>query len=191
MNFFSPNLAVVSRKGPTIMLASGKRFDLLDPHNSDFDIGDIAHGLAHVCRYVGQCRTFYSVAEHSILVSETVEEFAYEALLHDAAEAFIGDITRPLKQLLPDYKAIETDIETAIGARFRLRSGAKSIIKHADLRVLAAEQRQVMAQGCADWADDVGIDSAEITVRGLLPAEAKADFLRRFEQLRTGAIDAM
>lgn len=184
MNFFSPNIAIVSRKGPTIMLASGKRFDLLDPHNSDFDIADIAHGLAHVCRYAGQCRTFYSVAEHSILVSETVEDFAFEALLHDAAEAFIGDITRPLKQLLPDYKAIEADIEATINARFQLRSDVRPIIKKADLRVLAAEQIQVMAQGCADWAEDAGIEPADIKVRGLLPADAKAEFLRRFEALR-------
>ena len=190
MNFFSPNLAIVSRKGPTIMLASGKRFDLLDPHNSDFDIADIAHGLAHVCRYAGQCRTFYSVAEHSILVSETVEDFAFEALLHDAAEAVIGDITRPLKQLLPDYKAIEADIEATISARFQLRSDARPIIKKADLRVLAAEQIQVMAQGCADWAEDAGIEPADIKVRGLLPADAKAEFLRRFEALRPKAIIA-
>ncbi|HAV79570.1 MAG TPA: hypothetical protein DCX55_02475, partial [Erythrobacter sp.] len=138
------------------MLASGKRFDLLDPSGSDFDIDDVAHGLAHVCRYAGQCRKFYSVAEHSILVSETVADFAYEALLHDAAEAFIGDITRPLKQLLPDYKAIEADIEEAINERFGLSKAAKPVIKEADLRVLAAEQMQVMAPECADWAVEAG-----------------------------------
>lgn len=185
MNIFSPNLAIVSHKGPTIMLASGKRFDLLDPMNSDFDIHDIAHGLSHVCRYAGQCRTFYSVAEHSILVSETVDEFGFEALLHDAAEAFIGDITRPLKQLLPDYKMIEADVEAAIGERFGLRlTEAKATIKKADLRVLAAEQMQVMAAGCADWTIDAGIEPAPIKVRGLLPEQAKAEFLQHFWNLR-------
>ena len=184
MNIFSPTLAIVSQKGPTIMLASGKRFDLLDPSGSDFDIDDVAHGLAHVCRYAGQCRKFYSVAEHSILVSETVADFADEALLHDAAEAFIGDITRPLKQLLPDYKAIEADIEEAINERFGLSKAAKPVIKEADLRVLAAEQMQVMAPECADWAVEAGIAPADITVRGLLPQQAKAEFLRRFSDLR-------
>ena len=87
-------VAVSVAKGPTIMLASVKLFDFLDPHGSDFDIDDIAHSLAHICRYSGQCRAFYSVAEHSILVADTVAEFGYEALLHDSAEAFIGDVTR-------------------------------------------------------------------------------------------------
>ncbi|QDH36115.1 hypothetical protein E2E27_07430 [Porphyrobacter sp. YT40] len=183
---FDPTLAIVSHKGPTIMLASGKRFDLLDPASSEFDIEDIAHGLAHVCRYAGQCRRFYSVAEHSLLVSDTVEEFALEALMHDAAEAFIGDITRPLKQLLPDYKAIELAIEQTINERFGLWPEAKSVIKEADLRVLAAEQRQIMAEGCAEWADEAGIVPAEIIVQGLMPTEAKELFLRRFRHL-TGA----
>src|SRR5262245_8676820 len=111
-------LAVNVAKGPTIMLASGRLFDFLDPHGSNFDINDIAHGLAHICRYAGQCRRFYSVAEHSVLVSDTVEQFAYEALLHDAAEAFIGDLTRPFKQLLPEYRRIEPSVEDAIIERF-------------------------------------------------------------------------
>lgn len=177
-------IAVNVAKGPTIMLASGKLFDFLDPHGSDFDIGDIAHGLAHVCRYAGQCRAFYSVAEHSILVADTVERFAYEALLHDAAEAFIGDVTRPFKQLLPDYKRIEADIEDAIIERFGLDRMSKSAVKEADLRVLAAEQAQVMAPGCADWAIEAKVDPAPITVRHLDPVAAKNAFLVRYERYR-------
>lgn len=184
MNIFAPNLAIHHAKGPTIMLASGRRFDLLDPLASEFDIEDIAHGLANVCRYAGQCRAFYSVAEHSLLVSETVKQYAFESLLHDSAEAFIGDITRPLKRLLPDYREIEERIEDAVAERFGLDRGAKAIIKEADLRVLAAEQEQVMAPGCADWAKDAGIDPAPIIVRSLSPVDARAAFLRRYEDLR-------
>jgi len=62
-------VAVNVAQGPTIMLVSGRRFDFLNPRGSDFGIEDIAHGLAHICRYSGQCRAFYSVAEHSILGS--------------------------------------------------------------------------------------------------------------------------
>ena len=162
-------------------LASGRLFDFLDPHGSDFDIEDIAHGLAHVCRYAGQCRAFYSVAEHSILVADTVGEFAFEALLHDAAEAFIGDVTRPFKQLLPEYKRIETTVEDAIVERFGLDRRARDEVKRADLRVLAAEQEQVMAPGCADWAVDAGVEPAPIVVRLLDPAAAKSAFLERYE----------
>lgn len=177
-------VAVNVAKGPTIMLASGKLFDFLDPHGSDFDIDDIAHGLAHVCRYAGQCRAFYSVAEHSMLVADTVGEFAYEALLHDAAEAFIGDVTRPFKQLLPDYKRIEATIEDAMVGRFGLDRRSKDSVKHADLRVLAAEQAQVMAPGCADWAVEAGIEPAPVVVRNLDPVAAKHAFLLRYERCR-------
>jgi 5'-deoxynucleotidase YfbR-like HD superfamily hydrolase len=95
-------VAVKVGVGPTIMLRSGAWFDFCAPASSDFTIDDIAHGLANICRYSGQCSSFYSVAEHSILVSETAKGFEFEALLHDAAEAFLGDITRPLKQMLPE-----------------------------------------------------------------------------------------
>jgi uncharacterized protein len=104
--------------GPAIMLKSGSWFDFCSPASSDFTIEDIAHGLANICRYAGQCKKFYSVAEHSILVSEIAVGFEFEALLHDAAEAFIGDITRPLKQLLPEYKKIESSVQRAVLGRF-------------------------------------------------------------------------
>ena len=131
--------------GPQIMLQSGAWFDILDPGSCAFTIEDIAHGLAHTCRYAGQCQDFYSVAEHSIHVSTMCEEAKLEALLHDAAEAFIGDVTRPLKQLLPDYKRIEKAVEKAVFERFNLRTPLPVEIKEADLRVLAAEQAQIMA----------------------------------------------
>lgn len=175
-------LAVNVMRGPTIMLASGRLFDFLDPHGSDFSIEDIAHGLAHICRYAGQCRDFFSVAEHSIMVSDTVSEFAYEALLHDAAEAFIGDVTRPLKQLLPEFRRIEANVQDAIMKRFGMDPGYWKSVKDADLRVLAAEQTQVMAPGCADWAVAACIEPAPVVVRHLPPAAAKREFLDRYEQ---------
>jgi uncharacterized protein len=111
-------VAVKVEVGPAIMLHSGAWFDFCAPSKSDFTIEDIAHGLANICRYSGQCSEFYSVAEHSILVSEVAKGFEFEALMHDAAEAFLGDITRPLKQLLPDFKKIETEVELAVFERF-------------------------------------------------------------------------
>lgn len=183
MNMMQRVVAVNVAKGPTITLASGRLFDFLDPHGSDFDIEDIAHGLAHVCRYAGQCHGFYSVAEHSMLVADIASEFAYEALLHDAAEAFIGDVTRPFKQLLPEYRRIEAVVEDAIAERFGFDRRYKAAVKEADLRVLAAEQAQVMAPGCADWAADANIEPANVRVRNLDPATAKREFLQRHEEL--------
>ncbi|WP_353647015.1 hypothetical protein [Mesorhizobium sp. WSM2240] len=168
------------------MLHSGAWLDLRSPATSKFTIEDIAQGLANLCRYAGQCRGFYSVAEHSILVSEMVQEHALEALLHDAAEAFLGDITRPLKQMLPDYRRIEREVQDAILKRFDLPVEPIPAVKRADLRVLAAEQSQIMPAGTDAWARAEGIEPAPIVVRYLAPEAAKEEFLVRFDRLSAG-----
>jgi hypothetical protein len=180
-------IAVRVETGPTIMLHSGAWFDFGAPASSNFTIEDIAHGLANICRYAGQCRDFYSVAEHSVLVSEVATGFELESLLHDAAEAFIGDITRPLKQLLPDYKAIERRVQEAIFVRFGLNPDLPSEVRDADLRVLAAEQSQIMPEGTDYWVGLQKIQPASVIVRHLLPAQAKRAFIDRYLQLYHGS----
>lgn len=91
-----------------ILTSTGKRFDLLEPDADMIDPWDICHSLAHLCRFNGHTREFYSVAQHSCIVAELVpEEHKLAALLHDATEAYLGDITRPLKQWMPDYRGFE------------------------------------------------------------------------------------
>ncbi len=177
-------VAVRTSTGPTIMLQSGAWFDFCAPSDSAFTIEDIAHGLANICRYSGQCSRFYSVAEHSLLVSEVAIGFEFEALLHDAAEAFMGDITRPLKQMLPEYKRIEREVETAIFTRFGIPSPLPIEVKSADLRVLAAEQRQIMPKGTDGWVRSQKVLPAAIVVRHQTPEQAKEAFLSRYEALR-------
>lgn len=142
-----------------IMLASGALFDILDPEGSDFTLGDVAHGLGRVCRFAGQTNRFYSVAEHCFHVARLVPvEHARAALLHDASEAFIGDVTRPLKALLPDYRAIEARVEEAIAARFlspaeRALGGLKAPpIKGADLAMCLVEARELMPTAPGYWS---------------------------------------
>jgi hypothetical protein len=166
------------------MLHSGAWFDFCAPSESDFTIEDIAHGLANICRYSGQCSRFYSVAEHSLLVSDVAAGFEFEALLHDAAEAFLGDITRPLKQMLPEYKRIERDVESAILQRFDVPLPLPKEVKQADLRVLAAEQRQIMPEGTDGWVRGQKVLPADVVVRHLSPDDAKRIFMERFEALR-------
>lgn len=143
------------------MLASGALFDLTDPEGSEFTLQDIAHGLARVCRFAGQTNRFYSVAEHCVHVARLVPvEHARAALLHDASEAFIGDVTRPLKALLPDYRKIEKAIEDAISDRFlidELGNASRTAIRHplikgADLAMCLVEARELMPNAPGYWS---------------------------------------
>lgn len=140
-----------------IMLASGALFDIADPDGSEFTLQDIAHGLGRVCRFAGQTSRFYSVAEHCFHVSSLVPlEHKRAALLHDAAEAFIGDVTRPLKALLPDYRAIEANVEAAIQRRFLGHLDTTAIhhpaIKAVDLAMCAVEARELMPNVARYWS---------------------------------------
>ena len=103
---------------PTILTHSGRYFDFTKPHEHDFQIEDIAKALSNICRFNGHC-PFYSVAQHSVAVSMLVPpEYAMEGLMHDAPEAYLGDVTAPLKMLLKDYGALEDATWTAIALRF-------------------------------------------------------------------------
>lgn len=97
---------------PHILTYTGLHFPLLKPEYFHFNILDIAHALSQLCRFTGHTSSFYSVAQHSVMVASLVPaDQALAALMHDAAEAYLGDVSSPLKALLPDYKLIETNVE--------------------------------------------------------------------------------
>ncbi|MFC3180491.1 hypothetical protein [Cypionkella sinensis] len=169
--------------GPTILLQSGRYFDFEAPEETPVTIGDIAHGLAHICRFTGQCHTFYSVAEHSILCSQRVApKHAFAALMHDAAEAVMGDVSRPLKSLLPDYKKIERRVERAILAQFGLSADGNDHVKAADMEMLAHEQRLCMLND-HPWPG-IAATGEPPNIQYLTPPEAYAAFLNRFHYLQ-------
>jgi 5'-deoxynucleotidase YfbR-like HD superfamily hydrolase len=171
-------------KGPTIMLQSGEYFDLEDPDSSVFDIEDIAHALSNICRYTGHCTDFYSVAQHSVLVSYAVPpEDALAGLLHDAPEAFVGDVSKPLKILLPDYKEVERRVELAVFRRFGLPDELPATVKHADRVLLRTEQRDLMNADAHTWLFTGGVYPLERRIVPLPPREAKAEFLERYREL--------
>lgn len=150
-----------------IMLASGALFDLANPEGSDLSLHDIAYGLGRICRFGGHTSRFYSVAEHSVHVASLVPvDLARAALLHDASEAIIGDVTRPLKALLPDYRAIEARLEAMIALRFAPGNGgpldlAAAEIKAADCAMCAVEARELMPHAPGYW-EVIGADPADV-----------------------------
>ncbi len=174
--------------GATITLCGGGYFDFIEPERSDIRIGDIARGLSTTTRFGGQASFgdgFYSVAQHCVLVSRLVEpEHAFAGLMHDAAEAYVGDMVGPLKQLCPDFKAIEKRVETAIFARFGIGLPLHPSIKIADLRALRTEQRDLTSGAGDNWNGLDGYPAAETPITPLPPAMACELFLTRAGELR-------
>lgn len=138
--------------GNTIKLRSGRYFDFANPRPEQFTIGDIASGLAKCCRFGGQAPRFYSVAEHSMLCcalakqeGRTIGELR-AVLMHDAAEAFTGDIVKPLKIMLLDFGAIEARVEEAIAYKWGL-DFTSPVIKSIDRSMLIFERNQLWPEG--------------------------------------------
>jgi hypothetical protein len=168
----------------SVLTASGRRFDLLDPETAEFDIYDIAHALSHLCRYTGHCREFYSVAQHSVLVSRIVPaQHALAGLLHDAAEAFIGDVATPLKALLPDYREIEARIEAVVFRRFGLPLRLPDCVKQADQVLLCTELRDLMAADPSGWPANRNVQAMRVRIDPQTPAQARDEFLRTFGEI--------
>jgi hypothetical protein len=169
--------------GPTILLSSGVYFNYDRPDQSNFSIGDIAKGLSNTCRFGGQCQRFYSVAEHCVLMSDCMPaDLAFQALMHDAAEAFICDMPKPLKMMLPDYMAVEDRVEAAIADRFGLPAKMSPAVKEMDIRMLAAEQQQVMGNN-HKWRYTYELEAAPVKVKFWSPEMAEMRFLARFKDL--------
>jgi len=170
---------------------SGRYIDLSNPQPESFVIEDIARGLANTCRFGGQCNGFYSVAQHSVLVSHLVpREHQMAALLHDGAEAILTDVATPLKAMLPDFKVIEKRIEAAIFKRFGLLFPMHSSIKQADLKALATERRDLTPWGDDYWPLLGEVDPLPFKIKAMNPNEAFSAFMDRFYELADSLIFA-
>jgi uncharacterized protein len=168
---------------PIILTNSGKFFSFVSPEDSDYCIEDIAHALSHINRWTGHTRVPYNVADHSVRVSHVVpKKHALAALLHDASEAFCGDVASPLKAMLSEYKEIEQRVEKAIFAKFGVEYPYHTDVKRADQILLLTERRDLLP-----------VTEEQLTIGDLKPLkeriwplknrEAREAFLQRFMEL--------
>jgi hypothetical protein len=171
-----------------IQLHSGAFMNYADPGACEVTIDDVALALGNICRFSGHVSQFYSVAQHAVNTSMIVApEFAFDALLHDLAEAFTNDIPTPLKTAIPAFKGLEILIESAMAVRFGFEFPLSPAIKHADLQMLKLEKEAFKPNASGNWEvlEGVEIDS----VRHLVdldewgPQVARAIFLDRYEEL--------
>lgn len=176
---------MAQRTGPGVIRThSGNLVNVFDPDPDLITIGDIAHGLSHVCRFGGHTPRFYSVAQHSLMVSgliyvrasssdlrmgtDRMRKLALEALLHDASEAYLGDMPTPIKAMLPEYQRAEQRMQEVISLKFGVGWPFHELVHAADAEALDTEF------GMFDPGSDV-------TYMG--SGEAEREFLLAFKRL--------
>jgi hypothetical protein len=162
-----------------------------DPDPAQLDAGDIARALANHCRFGGHSRVFYSVAQHSVIVSRLVEERGgdvedvFAALMHDASEAYLGDMPHPLKHRSPlgaAFKEAEDHLERAIRDRFGIKFDVPAI-KEADRALLATERRAFSAETW-HWPELEGVEPLDLELTAWSPDHAADEFSRRYTELQ-------
>ena len=183
---------IVDDGSPYIELVTGGRFYYNAP---TWDIGAIAHSLSLLCRFNGQCRKFYSVAEHSVLVSRIMEDLGLgdpmEGLLHDGVESVLNDVPRPAKMLLKDYKALDVALDASMRKEFKLPEAMTAGCRKADQMALLIEAKELMpSKGIyADYGPVTAELRAEIgkltyMVTCWTSDNAKEKFMQRMTDIR-------
>lgn len=174
-----------NQSGPWMRLRSGNRFYPLSPTPELIEIEDIAHALGNLCRFGGHTREFYSVAQHCVMCSLVTDaESALAALLHDATEAYLVDVPKPIKNLLPAYINIEDSLATCIEEKFGLLPGAlcSKAVKDVDARMLVTEAVKLLGlEDPAEWGYSQKPFECDMTPWP--PELAKRYYLNRFRQL--------
>jgi hypothetical protein len=167
---------------------TGKHVHPFRPSPDEIDIEDVAHSLSQICRFVGHADCLYSVAQHSVLVSELVPlEDGLWGLLHDASEAYLGDLPAPIKgdPEMSFYRTIEDRLMAAICRKFRLRPEMPESVRAADQLALATEFRDVTTVEDPVWiVEECGVaPMPDHIIVPWHPAVAEDRFLRRFWEL--------
>jgi 5'-deoxynucleotidase YfbR-like HD superfamily hydrolase len=168
---------------------TGKHFYFQEPTANMICIEDIAHALSMLCRFGGHVKKFYSVAQHSVFVSEICPpELALEGLMHDATEAYFGDVVTPLKDLIPEYQLMENNLHKVINKKYKIRLNQKTWkkIKTFDKIALVTEKRDLKPNSSRWTLEDFDYKPHERVIVAVSPEEAENMFLKRFEELKRG-----
>lgn len=178
-----------AERGPCCLTHSGAWFYPDDPRPEEITVLDIAHALSHQCRYNGHCPEFYSVAQHAVYCADAAaalgldETVQFEALMHDAAEAYVSDLPRPVKALLPGYYALEDRVLRAIAAKYGFQGQMSGDVRSIDDRVLHTEARDMGLGFNMAWGGEDEGPYDFLAVNPCSPEEAKYRFIDRFCEL--------
>lgn len=171
--------------GNTIITSSGIYFDYEDPKIEQINIHDISKALSNTCRFGGHS-AFYSVTEHSVHCATLAKEdglgddVIFAALMHDAQEAYIGDMPKPLKLMMPEFQELERKIETVVNISFGIKSGHEKTIKDFDLQMLKAEKLALFPDDEFNWPGFDQIENVDINIECWQPREAEFRFFQMY-----------
>lgn len=178
-----PEKRVHETRGNFITTYSGANFFVDECNIEDIPIQDIAHALSMNCRYNGHSEMFYSVAEHSVLVSKLVpEKDALWGLMHDVTEAFVPDVPRPFKHLIYGFKEFENILAKKMAKYYGLRWPEPKSVLHIDKNIVGSEAR-VIFPNPPEWVTFYEDVCPHDMIRGLPPKKAEREFLDRFKEL--------
>jgi hypothetical protein len=178
-------------RGNWMQTYTGIQFYPLDPRPEEVVPDDIAHALSMICRYGGHSHMFYSVAEHCVLMSHAVpEEYALWALLHDSAEAYVGDMVRPLKRMIPEYGRIEDKVLSVILKRFGIEDGPElpPVVKDADNRIIVTERERLFPVVVGVWQEN-SLVPLSVRIHGWDQETAKRLYLHRLRELTSPVLE--
>jgi hypothetical protein len=175
-----------SRGDGWFVTRSGNKFFPLQPRAGEVLIEDVAFALSNISRFGGHV-DFYSVAEHSCIISDALPAaYRLMGLMHDATEAYLGDCVRPLKHQLPQYRDAEHNLWLVIAEQYGLPATLPPIIKEYDNRALLAERNQLMPEGpnTRNWYwDHAGVEPLNVRIQCWPPIVARREFMKRYERL--------
>lgn len=165
---------------------SGVHFDFDNPTVDMINIEDIAHSLAHQCRYAGHTNWHYSIAQHSYYMSHLVpEKDRFEALMHDAHEAYCQDMVHAMKEQVSDYGFFEERIRFLVVHKYDLNPfGLPVSVLKADREICLAELYQLFDDNLDYTLEDLGYEPADVNICKWSAGQAQVRFLHRFEELR-------